>query len=147
MIFDTVANLRLYAALDENIAAVADFCEANDLAALENRRYDLPNGAFANVSEYCPKAGDMPEAHRDYCDLQLMVTGSETIEVAPLAFCKDSTGYKPDIEFYAVYENAAPVTLAAGTFLYLAPGDAHRPCIHNGCDKVKKIVFKLPIRK
>lgn len=145
MIFDKNENIRQYSAVNSSIDAVADFIESNNLSALECRRYDLPGGAFANVSEYCPDAGDKPEAHRDYCDLQLMVSGSEIIEVSPIDFCSESTGYKPDIEFFAKYDSPSSVTLAAGTFLFLAPQDAHRPCINNGCDKVKKIVFKLPI--
>ncbi len=145
MIYDKVKNLRLYTALDKGFAAVADFVEANDLEALAPGRYDLPGGAFANVSVYEPKAGDMPEAHRNYADLQLMVSGSEDIEVVPLSFCSGSTGYKPDIEFYGSYSDASRITLAKDTFAYLAPQDAHRPCIFNGSKEVKKIVFKLPV--
>lgn len=145
MIFDKTENLRLYAPMGKAFEVIADFVEKNDLKALECRRHELGDGIFANVSEYCPKAGDMPEAHRDYADLQLMVSGSEIIEVSPLDFCSGSTGYKPDIEFFAEYLNPTSVTLAEGTFAYLAPRDAHRPCVNNGCDSVKKIVFKIPL--
>lgn len=147
MIFDTVENLRFYAGIDKGISLVADFVWNNDLLSLENRRYDLDDGIFANVSEYCPNAGDKPEAHRDYADLQLMVKGEECIEVSPVTACSGSTGYKPDIEFFAQYGNPVKVALTEGTFAYFAPQDAHRPCINTGCDNVKKIVFKIPLKK
>lgn len=146
MIFDTVENLCLYAGFDAAFAAVADFVQSNDLAALAAGRYELCDGIFANVSDYEPGEGGKAEARRLYNDLQLMVTGSESIEVTPLSLCSENDGYKEDIDFYARREAVSPVVLSEGTFAFFAPQDAHRPCIFNGCKSVRKIVFKIPVK-
>lgn len=48
-----------------------------------------------------------------------------------------------DIAFYSGDEHMR-VTLSAGEFLILFPGDAHKPCIRSG-GKVKKAVVKLAL--
>ncbi|MBO5858742.1 MAG: YhcH/YjgK/YiaL family protein [Clostridia bacterium] len=37
------------------------------------------------------------------------------------------------------------VALEAGTFVFLAPQDAHKPCVKLTSDKIKKAVFKIPV--
>lgn len=146
MIYDTVKNLKLYSAFNPAFDAIADFIEKNDLKSLDCGSYDVAEGITAGISEYEPGAGGDYEAHREYHDLQLAITGEEAIGVLPLEFVADSTGYKPDIEFFTSQSaDATMVALTEGTFAFLAPSDAHKPGIKTGSNKIKKVVFKIKI--
>ncbi len=146
MIYDTAKNLKLYSSLNPAFDAIAKFIEENDLKNMECGGYDVAEGIKVGISEYEPATGGDYEAHRDYHDLQLAITGEEAIDVLPIEFAKDSTGYKPDIEFFTSQTaSATRVALTEGTFVFLAPDDTHKPCIKMGSDKIKKAVFKIKI--
>lgn len=86
------------------------------------------------------------EAHRKYADLQAVLEGEERIDWVPLGSLREeSEEYSKggDIAFYSGGEHMR-VTLSAGEFLILFPGDAHKPCIRSG-GKVKKAVVKLAL--
>ena len=146
MIFDTVKNLRLYSDFNSAFDSIADFVEKNDLASIECGSYDVAEGVKVSISEYEPQKGGNYEAHREYHDLQLAITGEEAIDVLPIEFAVNSTGYKLDIEFFTDGTAAATrVALTEGTFAFLAPADTHKPCIKMGTEKIKKAVFKIKI--
>ncbi|MBE6770910.1 MAG: DUF386 domain-containing protein [Ruminococcaceae bacterium] len=146
MIYDTAKNLKLYSSLNPAFDAIAKFIEENDLKNMECGGYDVAEGIKVGISEYEPATGGDYEAHRDYHDLQLAITGEEAIDVLPIEFAKDSTGYKPDIEFFTSQAaSATRVALTEGTFVFLAPDDTHKPCIKMSSDKIKKAVFKIKI--
>ncbi|MBQ2847698.1 MAG: YhcH/YjgK/YiaL family protein [Clostridia bacterium] len=146
MIFDTAKNLKLYSAFNPAFDAIAKFIEENDMKIMECGSYDVSEGIKVGISEYEPGTGGDFEAHRDYHDLQYAICGEEIIDVLPIEFVKDSTGYKPDVEFFASQTAAATrVALTEGTFAFLAPQDAHKPGIKMGTDKIKKAVFKIKI--
>ena len=146
MIYDTAKNLRLYSEFNPAFEAIAKFVEENDLKAIECGSYEVADGIKVGISEYEPGTGGDFEAHRDYHDLQLAISGEEAIDVLPIEFAKDSTGYKPDIEFFTSQTaTATRVALTEGTFAFLAPADTHKPCIKTGSDKIKKAVFKIKI--
>lgn len=146
MIFDTAKNLTLHKNFNPAFGKIAEFIEKNDLKALECGSYDVAEGIKVSISEYEPATGGDYEAHRDYHDLQLAITGEEAIDVLPIEFARSSTGYKPDIEFFTEQTAAATrVALTEGTFAFLAPADTHKPCIKMGTDKIKKAVFKIKI--
>lgn len=146
MIYDTAKNLRLYSALDTCFDAIADFIEKNDLKAMECGGCEVAEGITASIAEYEPGTGGNYEAHRDYADLQLAIEGEEFIDVLPIEYAEKSTGYKPDIEFFEGQSSKETrVALTEGSFAYLLPGDAHKPCIKAGSDKIKKVVFKIKL--
>lgn len=146
MIYDTVKNLRLYSGFNPAFETIAKFIEENDLKTMPCESFDVAEGIRVSIAEYEPNTGGNYEAHRDYHDLQLAITGEEAIDVLPIEFAKDSTGYKPDIEFFTSQTaQATRVALTEGTFAFLAPADTHKPCIKMGTDKIKKAVFKIKI--
>lgn len=146
MIYDTAKNLKKYAAFNSAFEAIARFVEENDMKAMECGGYDVAEGIKVGISEYEPANGGDYEAHRDYHDLQYAITGGEYIDVLPIEFAKDSTGYKPDIEFFTSQTSeASRIALEEGTFVFLAPQDTHKPCIRMSSDKIKKAVFKIKI--
>lgn len=146
MIYDTAKNLREYASFNSAFEAIAKFIEENDMKTMECGGYDVAEGIKVGISEYEPANGGDFEAHRDYHDLQYAICGEEYIDVLPIEFAENSTGYKPDIEFFTSNTaEATRVALVEGSFVFLAPQDTHKPCIKMGTDKIKKAVFKIKI--
>lgn len=112
--------------------------------------YKFEGGAFLNAESYQTKPSDQKEfeAHREFIDVQIIVSGQEIIEVADV---KDKNfqvtkPYVHDIVFMNGEVEKKNIELYAGEFYVLYPTDAHKPCTHlNGEHTVKKIVIKLPV--
>ncbi|HET9571639.1 MAG TPA: YhcH/YjgK/YiaL family protein [Bacteroidales bacterium] len=89
------------------------------------------------------------EAHCQKVDLQYIARGAEKMGIAPLSGAKVVNQYdlKKDVGFYQPNEKKAKYVVATpGTFLLFFPSDAHRPNIQvEGCDTVRKIVFKIRV--
>lgn len=151
MILDTLPNLALYAELSPRLSAAAVFLATHDLAALPAGRIEIDgDDVYASVSDYDTHdpAPERFEAHREYVDLQLLVSGAERVGVAPRTPCQEVVqAYDEgrDIEF--VRAEGTPVPLFAGQFLVLFPHEAHQPGCHpaSGPAHVRKIVVKMRI--
>ena len=89
------------------------------------------------------------EAHCQKVDLQYIARGAEKMGITPVSGSKVVQQYdsKKDIGFYQPNEKKAKYVVAKpGTFLLFFPSDAHRPNIQvEGCDTVRKIVFKVRV--
>jgi len=87
------------------------------------------------------------EAHQKFVDLQYIAKGKEKMGIGPMSKAKVLTPFdeKKDIGFYELEDADSKYIVAEpGTFLLFFPSDAHRPNIQiEGCDAVKKIVFKV----
>lgn len=117
---------------------------------------DLPLGrneidgdeVYANVLEYdtVPACEKQLEAHRDYYDVQFVVSGEELIQYAPAYELPIVQNYIEDDD-YALLETPAcvsSVTLRAGDLAIFAPEDAHKPgCTLDTPSHVRKIVVKV----
>jgi len=147
MIFDKIEKLEIYRNADKHFEAIIAFLKENGmLKSTECGSYEVGNGVYVSISEYEPGSGADYEAHRNFHDLQYAVSGGETIEVIPTGCARNSGGYKPDIEFFSEKTcNATSVALDEGTFVYLTPGDAHKPCVKSSYANIKKAVFKIPV--
>ncbi len=146
MIVDKIENLKFYEGTDSRFASIAEFIKNNDMKTMNAGSYEVCDGVTVGISEYEPAAGGDYEAHRCFNDLQYAITGCEAIKVIPTSDAKNPTGYKPDIEFFKDTECAATtIALEEGTFAFLAPQDAHKPCIKTTSDKIRKAVFKIKI--
>lgn len=148
MIFDKIENLRLYSCVNEAFELIAQFIEKNDMKSLPCESFDVGNGIRVSIAEYSPDKNDKFEAHRNFHDLQYAITGGETIEIIPLSCASESGGYQPDMEFFTAQTcESTKVALEEGTFAFLAPGDAHKPCVKLNSETIKKAVFKIPVKQ
>ncbi len=101
---------------------------------------------YATITENPTKDADSTkwESHRNYIDLQSVISGEEKIGVAPVTnltvtmpydVTKDLANYSGEGTFY---------TAVPGTFFLFFPQDAHRPNVTTGGNKPdKKIVIKI----
>ncbi len=77
MIIDKIENISKY---KEVPAFALDFIK-NITHDIKEGRYELVDESFANVESYSTKAPEVAkfEAHKDYIDIQLLITGNERI--------------------------------------------------------------------
>ena len=144
-----IADSDQYLTLNPLFAKAFAFLKRTDLAALPPGRYDIDGDrCWANVMEATlqPPAERKLEAHRKFIDIQVPVTGPETIGFAEL----DAAAQKLPFDVandYVLYEGKSkPVTLQPGDFaIFLPPTGAHAPCGRavGGPEKIKKVVVKV----
>ena len=150
MIYDKISNLDFYTPFDSRFSVVSDFIKNTDIDALAPGRYSLSCGIFANVSEYAPDKEETGwEAHRKYADLQYLHSGDEIIEWAPIDELTGAGEYSEEEDFQETDKcgkTKLTLTVDEGSFAYFAPCDLHRPGIFRSAEKVKKIVFKIPVK-
>ena len=141
-----------YASIKELTPSGYDFVNKALQNGVENGKYPLEDGAYAAVSEYETKsmATAKFEAHRKFIDVQLILSGSEIIGVAPTSSLTERIGeYNPDkdVEFFAASGDFEKLELSAGDFAILYPEDAHMPGVHKDTPAaIKKIVLKVPVK-
>ena len=141
----------LYSNTIEDLAyvseAAAHFLATHDMAALPCGSYEIGPDEFVNVMEYDTKA------RKDACyevDIQMVISGSELIEVAPVSTLSATTDFNEEDDF-ALYSNEQigdQYLLVPGKFIAVMPADGHMPSLtpaeapnHN-----KKAVFKVLAR-
>ncbi|HZK39515.1 MAG TPA: YhcH/YjgK/YiaL family protein [Clostridia bacterium] len=149
MVIDRIENINLYEPLLDCLPQIQKFLTSFEKEPCVDGRYELDGEKlFALVQRFetKPAEGRLPEAHRKYIDLQLVISGEENIGWAPLPTLKEETEefskggdigfYSGDIQIWA--------TLKAGHFALLYPEDAHLPCTQvHGPSDVCKVVFKI----
>jgi YhcH/YjgK/YiaL family protein len=133
-------------------------------AALERLDETSPEGKsqidhddiYLSVMSYAtrrPEAEDaVLESHRQYLDVQMVLSGSERIDWFPAESLTIKTPYDParDARFYNRPGPApASVDVHPGTFVVLYPEDAHMPQLITaaGHAHVKKVVVKVKLSK
>lgn len=127
-----------------------NFIKRGDLLSLPVGWIELENGVRASVQEYetMDPTTILFETHDRYWDLQYMVKGKEKVGVVSRYGLRTKIKYdeKEDIEFYEEPQDSGEVYLSDGTFVLLAPEDAHKPRSWvTKPEKVKKIVVKIPV--
>lgn len=148
MVSDLLSNAPRYAALGRRVARGLRFLAETDLATLAVGRHEIDGERlFVLVSEYVPKAQATCrwEAHRKYIDLQYVVSGVERIGVAPAASMRE-TGCEADRDLVWLEGEGDFLTLGAGRFVLLWPGDAHMPGVATDPpESVRKVVVKIAL--
>lgn len=148
MIIDLLANARLYSGLGAGIARGLEFLAGTDVKALAPGRHEIDGDrVFALVSDYPPKPPSQGrwEAHRRYLDLQFVASGVERFGVAPIGRL-ESGDYIAEKDISWLTGSGDYVTLAAGQFVIVWPGDAHMPGLDAGVPgPVRKVVVKIAV--
>lgn len=125
-----------------------DFIKNEDLSGLSVGVHELDSqDVFVKVTEYYSKDPEKVffEAHKDYSDIQYVISGEEYIELAPVSTAIIKTPYdaEKDIIFYEAKASQSLIG-RPGTFFIIFPNEVHRPGIMIGDSvHVKKIVIKV----
>jgi biofilm protein TabA len=153
MITSTLAYLHWYKTISPNFEKAIDYVLSTDFRTLEPGKYSVDGeNVMAIVNEYTtkPAAECDPESHRDYADIQLMVTGAEKFGYLPFRNQQATTPYRPekDVAFYSIPEAEMNyITLEQGEFIIFFPQDIHQPEIFSQQPAlVRKVVMKVALR-
>ena len=149
MIIDTIANAPKYFSAHPLFAKAFEYIEQTDLLNAVDGKLDIAEGLKAIYSD---KAGTTAEAsvdkfecHNKNIDIQLCITGVETIGWKPREKCVTENGdYNPDKDVQLYNEQPDMYfQLTNGQFAIFFPEDVHAPMIGEG--KIKKLVMKVKI--
>lgn len=144
-----IAQLRKhYEKYPERWETAFKFLSEVDTSKLEFGRIDLSEDVYANFAEYTTQdiEGSVYESHKDYIDIQYVVSGQEYIalnnDTASLTVTKTYDKEK-DYMNYA-YDGSEMLLADYSRFFIFFPTNAHMPCIKvNEKGKVKKLVVKV----
>ena len=151
MIFDHASRIVLYRPLGRHLATAIDYLNSTDVASLAIGRYDVAGtDVFAMVQSYQTKPADAAkwETHRRYIDVQMLLDGSERMDVADVATMSGATAYDEakDATFYADAGDFLPLIVRPRTFAIFFPHDAHRPTVAVGeLAMIRKVVVKVAV--
>lgn len=123
------------------------YLKNTDLKTLSNGRHVIDgDNVYAIVTEAPTKDYDKTafESHRKYIDLQYVITGEENMAKTSVASVTVNKPYDETADIAYFTGEGKIYTVPAGTFMLFFPGEAHRPNITPGGNKVvKKIVIKI----
>jgi len=149
MILDKIENAYLYSTISPLLAEGLKFLSENDFNTIETGKFFLKDQLlYAMVNEYSTKPMDQCklEAHKNYIDIQFMVSGEEQMGYAPLIDQKPSEEYNPEKDVVFYEDEVSLFTLRKGHFAIFFPDDLHQPCIMvNKALPVRKVVVKVAV--
>lgn len=146
MIYGKIANLPIWGEKVPSIEYALN--EAKRVADGEFKigKTEIDGAAlYASSSEYLSagREGKIFENHHAYIDVQMMIEGEEQIDVIiPEEQPEGDYSEENDVEFESFDKGYSTITLRAGDFLLLLPGEWHRPGVGDGA-KCRKTVVKI----
>lgn len=149
MIFGNITNLQDYRFLPKEIQECFAYAAQNILSAFSTGKHHFGfDHTFVNIVEY-KTSDDLSqkwEAHREYLDIHLMLSGQEYIEISPIE-TMNVEPYQQARDFVPMTGSAAcRVLLTPGDFIICYPSDGHRSGIMTDFPaSVKKAIFKIGI--
>jgi len=147
MIVDDLKNFETYVKINEKFKTVSDFMKNNDLKNMKSGSYDIVNrDIYVNIDEYETKTDSIPEAHRNYIDIQIVLKGHEKIGYADFSKVKTEIEYNSDRDIEFLKADCEYLKAYDGRFFIFFPQDIHHPCItDNEVSKIKKAIFKIKL--
>ena len=150
MIIDTLDNAAKYYGLHPGFKTAFEYLNSVDLNALEPGVIDVALGVKIIASESPGRTADAAvktfECHNQNIDIQLLISGVETMGWKPRKDCSNvqGDGYNEAKDILFFEEKADTFfTLHAGQFVIFYPEDVHAPLIGEGL--IKKLVVKVAI--
>ncbi|HVU33064.1 MAG TPA: YhcH/YjgK/YiaL family protein [Opitutaceae bacterium] len=117
----------------------------------ESYKHELAGGVFAIEQAYDTKSRSAVffESHRKYIDIQVVVEGSETMEVIDLGRATVDQPYQEakDLVMYRDAAGATVLSVRTGEAAVFFPPDVHMPSLQadGRPGLVRKSVLKLPV--
>ena len=149
MIIDTLQNLKKYTSLHPLFAQAEAYISGIALQEQPAGSLPIAEGLKAIFSKSPGKSKESSlqkfECHDKNIDIQVCISGNETIGWKPREKCTSANGeYNPekDVRFF----NDAPdmfFELTDGQFVIFYPEDVHAPMIGDG--EIQKLVIKVKI--
>ena len=153
MIISSLTSPNFKVGLPKVIAEVCDYLNTLDLNALENSRHDINDQIYMNVMEpeTAEPSSKKAELHHEYLDVQVLIRGTENIEVGanyPDLSKYESYNEADDYQLCADIDDKFTVTMKPKMFAVFYPYEPHKPCcvVNGKTEKIKKLVVKVPVK-
>ena len=153
MIISSLTSLNFKVGLPKVIAEVCDYLNTLDLNALENGRHDINDQIYMNVMEpeTAEPSSKKAELHHEYLDVQVLIRGTENIEVGanyPDLSKYESYNESDDYQLCADIDDKFTITMKPKMFAVFYPYEPHKPCcvVNGKTEKIKKLVVKVPVK-
>lgn len=149
MIIDSLENAAKYASIHPLFAQAFEWIKTQDLNSLEEGKIEVADGIKAIVSEKKGKSTaeslEKFECHQKAIDIQLCISGVETIGWKPISKCQKFRAEYNDEKDVTFYDETPDTyfQLTDNQFGIFFPEDVHAPMI--GDDVIKKMVLKIKI--
>lgn len=153
MIISSLTSPNFKVGLPKVIAEVCDYLNTLDLNALENGRHDINDQIYMNVMEpeTVEPSSKKAELHHEYLDVQVLIRGTENIEVGanyPDLSKYESYNEADDYQLCEDIDDKFTVTMKPKMFAVFYPYEPHKPCcvVNGKTEKIKKLVVKVPVK-
>ena len=153
MIISSLTSPNFKVGLPKVIAEVCDYLNTLDLNALENGRHDINDQIYMNVMEpeTAEPSSKKAELHHEYLDVQVLIRGTENIEVGanyPDLSKYESYNEADDYQLCEDIDDKFTVTMKPKMFAVFYPYEPHKPCcvVNGKTEKIKKLVVKIPVK-
>lgn len=150
MIFGNKDFISRYNFLDKNILECFSYEFKNNLMDFDKGSHIIDgNDIFVNIVEYETKTRKERfwEAHRQYIDLHLMLSGTEIIDLNFIGNMNLKDYIEKDDFLQMDGTSNSSIILNDGDFLICYPEDAHMTAIkENNSSVIKKAIFKIKLK-
>ncbi|MBF6625342.1 YhcH/YjgK/YiaL family protein [Aerococcaceae bacterium zg-BR9] len=146
MILDYLTNLPRYAAIIPRFEQFSN--TIMEVAQLPLGRTYLTDVDFVNVmaGETLPLDKGMLEYHRDYLDIQIILSGQEVMKWQNIHHLNEKVTYDAAKDIGFLDGEGEYVTIKEGMFYLVFPEDAHLPSSHiDQPNTYKKAVVKIKV--
>lgn len=151
MVKDSIKNYKTYTCLNPRIKTALEYLVNANFADFKEEIYELEGkDIYASLQKYSTSTPDysMWETHKEYIDIQYIVSGKEDFGVDNVDNLTLITDYDEENDVSLWTGKGDFVTLNKGDFIILWPQDAHMPKrTLNKQMQVKKIVIKVKYNK
>ena len=150
MILDILENAHLYQSLNKGFEKAIAFLLRPDLHDLPVETYEIEGDQIYAMVQKVPgrkKEDALLETHEKYIDIQVVLSGTDTMGWKPKSACKQPTSdYDPEKDVQ-LFKDAPDTWLAteSGAFAIFFPEDAHMPVISEG--ELHKVVVKIAVEQ
>ena len=149
MIYDNLSNIELYQTFSADIYEGLTFLKQANLS-ISNGVYQINPRVKSIVSEYETKSQNANgyEAHKQYIDIQCILSGIERVACLPIEELQETKPYseESDCALYSADTILQPsnLILKPGYFAIFFPQDGHMPGLSaTSPEHVKKVVVKV----
>ena len=149
MIFGNLSKLSEYPFLEKEVLKCFEYAASHDLAGFEKGSYEIDGERlFVNIVEYTTREASERfwEAHRNYLDVHLMLSGTEQIDLNFIQNMEQKEFVEEDDFLPLEGEKNSSVILTKGDFLICYPSDGHRTAVAvKEPETIKKAIFKVAV--
>lgn len=149
MIIDTIKHARQYLGMHHGINKALEYLMSVDIPKLAEGRNDVDKDTYVLLSHPTTRntGGEKYEAHRNYIDVQYLLSGEEYIYFDQIENLIEDTPYNPEKDcILFTGPRKGLIQMLPGTFAIFFPNDAHMPLVSQGKEfKLTKLVVKVRV--